>query len=59
MNKILSALILAVLMMTPAMSHGHEHDSKKSAMLVVSFGTSMPEARKAIDNLVNTVKTRD
>ena len=56
MNKILSALILAVLMMTPAMSHGHEHDSKKSAMLVVSFGTSMPEARKAIDNLVNTVK---
>ena len=56
MNKFLSALILVILMMTPAMSHGHEHDSKKSAMLVVSFGTSMPEARKAIDNLVNTVK---
>ena len=28
----------------------------KSAILVVSFGTSMPEARKAIDNLVDSAK---
>ena len=28
----------------------------KSAILIVSFGTSMPEARRAIDNLVNAAK---
>ena len=56
MQKFFAALTLVILMITPAMSHGNERDSKKSAMLIVSFGTSMPEARKAIDNLVETVK---
>ena len=54
MQKFISALILAVLIMIPSASFADS--GKKSAMLVVSFGTSMPEARKAIDNLVNTVK---
>ncbi|MBR1486307.1 MAG: sirohydrochlorin cobaltochelatase [Synergistaceae bacterium] len=34
----------------------NDKDENKSAILIVSFGTSMPEARKAIDNLVNVVK---
>ena len=56
MQKFFTALILALLLITPAMSSANESAGKKSAMLVVSFGTSMPEARKAIDNLVNSVK---
>ena len=54
MNKFLASLILVMLIMTPAMSK--ENQSRKSAMLVVSFGTSVPEARKAINNLVDAVK---
>ena len=30
---------------------------KENAILIISFGTSMPEARKAIDNLVNSAKS--
>lgn len=56
MHKIFAALTLVMLLMTPAMSSAHESHDKKSAMLVVSFGTSVPEARKAIDNIVSTVK---
>ncbi len=54
MHKIFASILLVMLMITPAMSR--ESQPKKSAMLVVSFGTSMPEARKAIDNLVDTVR---
>lgn len=60
MNKVLSALlVLAVLLSLPAVSfaaHGGEQ-ADKAGILVVSFGTSMPEARRAIDNLVNAAKT--
>ncbi|MBQ6971165.1 MAG: sirohydrochlorin cobaltochelatase [Synergistaceae bacterium] len=56
MHKFFTALVLVMLLMTPAMSSAHESHGKKSAMLVVSFGTSVPEARKAIGNIVDTVK---
>ncbi|MBQ6919636.1 MAG: sirohydrochlorin cobaltochelatase [Synergistaceae bacterium] len=56
MQKFFTFLVFVMLLMTPAMSSAEEAPSKKSAMLVVSFGTSMPEARKAIDNLVDSVK---
>ncbi len=45
-------LILVMLTFIPQVSFADD----KSAILVVSFGTSMPEARKAIDNLVNSAK---
>ncbi|MBQ9564156.1 MAG: sirohydrochlorin cobaltochelatase [Synergistaceae bacterium] len=59
MNKVLSALLaLAVFLVLPAVSFGHgEEQADKSGILVVSFGTSMPEARRAIDNLVDAAKT--
>lgn len=61
MHKLSNAviiLILAVLSFIPQVSFadGKDKDKEKSAILVVSFGTSMPEARKAIDNLVNSAK---
>ena len=56
MHKFFTALILVMLIMTPSVSPAREQPAKKSAMLIVSFGTSMPEARKAIDNLVGTVR---
>ncbi|MBQ7197213.1 MAG: sirohydrochlorin cobaltochelatase [Synergistaceae bacterium] len=54
MQKFLSTLILISLLFVPSLSFAE--DKEKSAILVVSFGTSMPEARKAIDNLVNAAK---
>ena len=56
MQKLITSLILASLILIPAMSFANETHESKSAMLVVSFGTSVPEARKAINNLVDTVK---
>ena len=58
MQKILSTLILISLFLSPTVSFAKDNDKEKdkSAILIVSFGTSMPEARKAIDNLVNTAK---
>ena len=60
MQKVLSAfLALSVLLTIPAASlaaHG-EAQADKAGILVVSFGTSMPKARRAIDNLVNAAKT--
>lgn len=56
MHKFFAALFLVTLMMTPTVSSARQPITGKSAMLIVSFGTSMPEARKAIDNLVDTVK---
>ncbi|MBQ7562205.1 MAG: sirohydrochlorin cobaltochelatase [Synergistaceae bacterium] len=55
MNKFLCALVLVTLLI-PASAFAADSDSSKTAILVVSFGTSMPEARKAIDNLVNAAK---
>lgn len=52
MQKFLSALILFSLIFFPSVSSAKD----KSAILIVSFGTSMPEARRAIDNLVNSAK---
>ncbi len=54
MQKFLSTLILISLLFVPSLSFAEDKD--KSAILIVSFGTSMPEARKAIDNLVNAAK---
>ncbi len=50
MHKFFTALILVVLFCCPSFAED------KNAVLVVSFGTSMPEARKAIDNLVNATR---
>ena len=52
MHKIITAILL-LLMLLPNVSYA---DDSKSAILVVSFGTSMPEARKAIDSLVNAAR---
>lgn len=56
MQKLISVLILAGLILIPSVSSAHVNNETKSAMLIVSFGTSVPEARKAIDNLVDAVK---
>ena len=59
MNKLTNAIVILILVMlslTPQVSFADDKDEDKSAILVVSFGTSMPEARKAIDNLVNSAK---
>ena len=55
MNKFLCAFIITCLLI-PAWSFAAETDTHKSAILVVSFGTSVPEARKSIDNLVNAAR---
>ena len=57
MQRFFSVLILISLLLTPSASSAKDKDVKdKSAILIVSFGTSMPEARKAIDNLVGAAK---
>ncbi len=56
MQKLISVLILAGLILIPSVSSAQDNHETKSAMLIVSFGTSVPEARKAIDNLVDAVK---
>ena len=57
MQKFFSVLILISILLIPSVSLAKDKDGKdKSAILIVSFGTSMPEARKAIDNLVNAAK---
>ena len=58
MHKILALILLAVLILVPQVSFAEdsEEEQETSAILVVSFGTSMPEARKAIDNLVNAAR---
>lgn len=59
MQKFLSVLILVSLIFVPSISFAKDKEkdkSDKSAILIVSFGTSMPEARKAIDNLVDAAK---
>ena len=61
MNKIFCALILVMTLAgsclaEPEAKAKSEAPKKENAILVISFGTSMPSARKAIDNLVNTAK---
>ena len=54
MHKIFSAILLVSIMLVPSALFAEEKD--KSAILVVSFGTSVPEARQAINNLVDTAR---
>ena len=54
MFKFTSAILLGLLLCVS--SAFCAEDADKSAILVVSFGTSVPEARQAIDNLVNTAR---
>lgn len=57
MNKLFLSVALLALVIFPKPFVAQAADPKdKSAILVVSFGTSMPEARKAIDNLVTAAK---
>ncbi len=56
MHKTFTAILLLMLMLVPQLSFAEEPQEGKSAILVVSFGTSMPEAQRAIDNLVNAAK---
>ena len=51
MHKFITSILLALLLI-PAASFADD----KSAVLVVSFGTSVPEARQAIDNLVASAR---
>lgn len=53
MNKIFLVIALLLVFCNPI--EVHAEDSKK-AILIVSFGTSMPESRKAINNLVEAAK---
>ena len=54
MHRFISTIFIALLLLIPGASFAQ--DQAKSAILVVSFGTSVPEARQAIDNLVNTAR---
>ena len=60
MHKTFTAILLLMLMLVPQFSFAEEvvssDEESKTAILVVSFGTSMPEAQRAIDNLVNAAK---
>ncbi|MBQ7558886.1 MAG: sirohydrochlorin cobaltochelatase [Synergistaceae bacterium] len=58
MQKFFSVLILFSLIFFPSISSAEEKNKNdgRPAILIVSFGTSMPEARRAIDNLVNAAK---
>ena len=51
MHKILAAMLLAAALTVPSYA-----EESKPAILVVSFGTSVPEARQAIDSLVGAAK---
>lgn len=52
MHKFITSALLALLLLVPAASLAQD----KSAILVVSFGTSVPEARQAISNLVDSAR---
>ncbi|MBQ7221646.1 MAG: sirohydrochlorin cobaltochelatase [Synergistaceae bacterium] len=54
MHRLIAAIYLVMLLIVPQVSFAEK--PAKSAILVVSFGTSVPEARQAIDNLVNTAR---
>ena len=54
MHKFLCALSLVLLFLVPQCSHAEDG---KSAILIVAFGTSIPEARQAINILVDSART--
>lgn len=54
-HVILISLIVALLLMSAASAHATEKP-EKTGILLVAFGTSMPEAAGAIDSLVNATK---
>ena len=56
MHKTISAILLAVLLLVPSAVFAGGEKDEKSAVLVVSFGTSVPEARHAIDNLADSAR---
>ncbi len=55
MTKFFSALLLVLMLAFSSYADEPESNDKR-AILIVSFGTSMPEARKAIDNLFDAAK---
>ncbi len=57
MKSLIVALAMIALLVTgSAYASPHGDKADKKGILVVSFGTSMPEAKKAIDNLVESTK---
>lgn len=56
MNKVICALISLAAVMCLQTASFAAPKPEKTGILVVSFGTSMPEARGAIDSLVNAAK---
>lgn len=51
------AVVMSVFAVMPALAHGHHAVAEdKNAILVVAFGTSVPEARVALENLENAVR---
>ena len=56
MNKLFLFIMFLALFLNPYETFAKDKNESKNAILIVSFGTSMPEARKAIDNLVDAAK---
>ena len=57
MQKFLSLVLVIALVASASAAFAHgAAKADKAGILVVSFGTSMPQARRAIDNLVNAAK---
>ena len=57
MSKVITILLLAAaLVFTASVCSAAPAKQDKKGILIASFGTSMPEAKKAIDNLVNSTK---
>lgn len=53
MHKTISIILLAAILLVPSAVFAED---EKSAVLVVSFGTSLPEARHAINNLAASAR---
>ena len=53
MQKFISAILLAAILLVPSAVFAED---EKSAVLVVSFGTSLPEARHAINSLADSAR---
>ena len=58
MNKFVCVMLVAAALLSASPAWSGHDDAKpdKVGILVSSFGTSMPEARPAIDNLVEAAK---
>ena len=57
MSKVITILLLtAALVFTASVCSAAPAKQDKKGILIASFGTSMPEAKKAIDNLVDSTK---